>query len=131
MLLYHLNRGLAYLRLKNFDSAIQDANAALKIDKTSADARSNLGLVYQEMGDLDRAMACFNDAITTDKEHAESRLNRGTIFYRKGKPGAARQDWIDVLKLDSCGSAGQAAQRNLAKMMRDQKKGNFGPSHSD
>jgi hypothetical protein len=75
------------------------------------------------MGDLGRAMACFDTAIAADKNHAVSRLNRATILYKTCKAGQARQEWIDVLKLDPCGSAGRAAQSNLAKMMRDQKTG--------
>lgn len=118
----YLNRGLACLRMKDVDAALRDTKAALKIDKSSADARSNLGLIYQEMGNLDRAMACFHAAIENDSDHAVSRLNRATLWYKTGKVDQARQEWINVLKLDPCGTAGKAAQTNLAKMMRDRKK---------
>ena len=121
----YLNRGLAYLRIKNFDAAIRDTKSALKINKQSADAHSNLGLVYQEIGDLDRAMACFTAAMESDTNHAVSRLNRATILYTTGKADQARQEWIEVLKLDPCGSAGRAAQNNLTRMMREQKKNRY------
>ena len=115
----YLNRGLANMRKKEFAKAINDMKKAIKLNRTSADVHSNLGLVYQEMCNYDLSLKHFNTAIKFDRNHAISRLNRASVLVKKGDLNQARKDWIEVLKIDPCGPAGQAAYGNLAKLKLD------------
>src|ERR1051326_3921522 len=56
----YLNRGFAYNRKWHFDQAIQDFNAALKLNPELPEAYADRGVAYHQKGDIDQAIADFN-----------------------------------------------------------------------
>ena len=62
----HVNRGLAYDRLGDVDSARADYEAALEIDPDDVDALINLGTLELESGDGDAARSALERAYELD-----------------------------------------------------------------
>ena len=57
------NRGVAYQKKGEYERAIEDFDAAIKIDPNYADAFANRAETYQKMADYPRALKDFDEAI--------------------------------------------------------------------
>jgi tetratricopeptide (TPR) repeat protein len=93
------NRGLGYLRKREFDRSITDFNEAIRINPKNAFAYDNRGDAWREKGQFDRALTDYNAAIRNDATFASSYLNRGLTFERMGNLQSARADFRTVLAL--------------------------------
>jgi tetratricopeptide (TPR) repeat protein len=81
----YIQRSLLRAKLKLFESALQDAEAAVSFSgKDPAPALNARGLVRLLQGELDKALEDFNAALKK-KEFGEAHRNRGTVYFRKGK----------------------------------------------
>jgi tetratricopeptide (TPR) repeat protein len=73
----HVARGLAWQKKGDFNRALVDYTAAIRINAKNALAYNNRGMLWRERGDLDRAIADFTAAIAidplprTDEAHAQ------------------------------------------------------------
>jgi len=75
------NRGVAYVRLGEYESAIEDYNAALALGGTSADLLKNRGLAYERMGDLDSALADFRAFLDRIADAPSERREDERVFF--------------------------------------------------
>jgi tetratricopeptide (TPR) repeat protein len=90
--LYYL-RGFCYSQLQNYDLAIADFGASLKLASNAPQTHYDLGYTYFLMGDSEKAIAGFDKAIQQDKNFAEAYLNRGSIKLQSGDLDGACADW--------------------------------------
>src|SRR5262245_21384636 len=64
------NRGKAYYRKGDFDTALADYNAAIQLDPKYTFAYYNRGNAWRDKGDVDRAIADYSEAIRLDPQNA-------------------------------------------------------------
>jgi tetratricopeptide (TPR) repeat protein len=53
------NRGTAYIKLKQFEKAIQDYNQAIELDPEYTHAFNNRGLAYAKLKQFEKAIGFF------------------------------------------------------------------------
>jgi tetratricopeptide (TPR) repeat protein len=76
----------------DFQQAIEEAHAALKINSNSVPIYNNLGLAYLDAGNLDLAQFVYQKAVNDivgASENPYIRSNLGWIMYKRGQKGAA------------------------------------------
>ena len=64
----HLEQGRAYYEDGSFEQAIDELDAAIRLDPEMAEAYSGRGSSYFGLGEYDRAIADFEEAIRLDPE---------------------------------------------------------------
>ncbi len=74
------NLGLAYLRLKNNESAEQAFRQAIEQNKLDAVAHNHLGILQRQQGKFDDALERYQRAIDIDGGYARAHLNLGILF---------------------------------------------------
>lgn len=87
------NRGLGFLRSKEFDKSIIDFSEALLIDSKNAYSFNFRGEAWREKGNFDRALADFEDALIIDAAFTGALYNRGLTYERQGNQNAARSEY--------------------------------------
>src|SRR5262249_47939686 len=92
-----LNRGLVYLAMNNFPSALAELDRAVAIDPTSAELRGARGQLLLEGGELEKAREELTEAIKLCSQCAEPYNNRGVVFHDLGLYSAALRDFNDAL----------------------------------
>ncbi|HRF10020.1 MAG TPA: tetratricopeptide repeat protein [Xanthobacteraceae bacterium] len=93
------NRGLGYLRSKDFDKSIIDFSEALLIDPKNAFSFNFRGEAWREKGNFDRALADFEDALGVDPDFTAAFYNRGLTYERQGNPTGARAEYQKAIAL--------------------------------
>ena len=71
------NRAGAWWDKGDFDRAIADYSAAVRLDPNNAVALTNRGVVWRDKGNIDRAIADYNEAIRVDPKYATAFIYRG------------------------------------------------------
>jgi len=89
----HNNRGLAYVGLKQYQSAIDDYNAAININPKNAEVYFNRGNAYFRMGKLKEAIADYDAAIGLYPKFAWAYSNRGLAYFDLGQLTQAIKDY--------------------------------------
>lgn len=77
--------GLEYLRVSDYDSAIQEFDHAIQVDAECASAYFNLGVAYEERFDLDQAQAAYETALETDDQLLMARYRLAELLLDKGE----------------------------------------------
>jgi tetratricopeptide (TPR) repeat protein len=95
------NRGNAYFHQHQYDLAIGDYSKALEADVTDAKALNNRGAAWFKKGNLQSAMANFTMAMAITPEDPDLFLNRGKVYEALGDADKAREDFLQVKKLDA------------------------------
>ena len=96
---YH-NRGFVWHRKQDYDKALADYDAAIRLDPKYAVAYANRGAAYKEKGDLDRAIADYDAAIRLDPKLAVAYNNRGFAYDKKGDLDRVIADYDAAIRLD-------------------------------
>src|SRR5690606_12635224 len=81
----HVQLGLGYLRAGNRDSARQNFNKALEIDRRSPGALEGMALLYQLEAMDELAEEHFRKAIRADRNFSRARNNYGSFLYEQGR----------------------------------------------
>ena len=92
------NRGVVYVRKREYERAIADYNAAIRIDPTFRLAYENRARIHIKIGDYDAAIADFNDALSSAPDYPHSAyertyLGRAIAYHLAGKGVEAQQDF--------------------------------------
>jgi tetratricopeptide (TPR) repeat protein len=95
---YH--RGQAWLNTGEYDRAIADFDASIRLDPASAWTWNNRGTAWYFKGDRDRAFADFDAAVQRDPEYAIAWHNRGEVRKDKGDFNGAIADYSKAIGLD-------------------------------
>jgi tetratricopeptide (TPR) repeat protein len=96
----YYNRGLAELEARDYDRAIADFDASIRLDPASAPTFNNRGSAWYAKGDSDRAIADFDKAIQLDPAYALAYHNRGEIWKDKGDFNLAIADYGKAIGFD-------------------------------
>lgn len=92
-------RGWWKSQKKDYDSALQDYDEAVRLDPKNAEAYEERGNVWQYKDDDDRAIADFNASNRVDQAYAPPYLWRGEIYQQKGDIVGARAEYHAALAL--------------------------------
>lgn len=98
--LTRINRGTAYAKSRDLDSALVDFDAAIKLDPKSAAAHNHRGLVLRERGDYDLAIESYSAAIKLQPQVAAFHINRGIAYRWRLDYDNALTDLNDGLKIN-------------------------------
>lgn len=91
------NRGLGYLRNKEYDKSIIDFSEALLINPKNPYAFNSRGEAWREKGNLERAFADFAESLNVDPGFTAAYYNRGLTYERQGDVNAARAEYQKAL----------------------------------
>lgn len=91
------NRGLGYLRSKQYDKAIIDFSEAILVNPKNPFAFDNRGDAWREKGQYDRALSDYNEALSIEPTFTSSLLNRGITYELQGDKTKARADYEAAL----------------------------------
>lgn len=108
------NRGLGYLRNKEFDKAIIDLSDSLLVNPKNPFAFSNRGDAWLEKKNYDRALADFDEALKVDTGFTSAMYSRGLTFERQGNVNGARIEYRRALAT--------TGERPIDKWARDRAK---------
>lgn len=87
------NRGLGYLRNKEYDKSIIDFSESLLINPKNPYAFNFRGEAWREKGNFERALADFEEALNINSGFTGAILNRGITFERQKDQNAARAEY--------------------------------------
>src|SRR3982750_642493 len=96
----HSNRGIAYGKAGDYDRAIADFDAALRINPNHVRAYVNRGNANFTRRDYDRAIADFGQAIRLEPKVVAHVMSRAIAYEAKGDLARAIADYDQALKLD-------------------------------
>ena len=100
----HVNRGIGYESLEDFDRAFADYDAATRADASNAYAYANRGDMYLKKGESTRAFADFKRAIDLEPNNPDNHnvrcwaLTRSNIDLRQALSDCSRA--IDIKRND-------------------------------
>jgi tetratricopeptide (TPR) repeat protein len=94
------NRGIINIALENYENAIQDFSAALKLKPELGEVYINIGNVYFLDGAYDQAIEQYTAAIEKQsiKVHV-AYINRGMAYEKQGDFDNAEQDYRYAMEL--------------------------------
>jgi tetratricopeptide (TPR) repeat protein len=95
--LAHDGRGAAYFQLKQYDRAISDYTAAIKLQPDCAPCYNNRGMAYGEKDLAEAAIIDFNDAIRLAPQDFNGYFNRGNVYYSKNDYDHAIADYTAAI----------------------------------
>ncbi len=93
----YMNRSAEWVFKSEYDRAIQDANAALKLNPNFSQAYTNRGAAWAGKKEYDRAIADHSKAIEIDTSNPASYVNRGEIKELRGDVKGAVSDYKAAL----------------------------------
>ena len=94
------NRGAAYGKLGNHNTAIRDFSKAIEIDPRDAKAYYNRGGAYHKLGNSEEAIRDYSRAIRLDLTWDDAFYNLGCVYFDLGKHHVAIRDFTKVLGLN-------------------------------
>ena len=71
----HLEQAYSYKEADKFEDALREADAAIKLDPSLADAHNLRGIALEELGRTEEAVKAYKQAIGLDPEFSEARSN--------------------------------------------------------
>ena len=98
-LVVYYNRGLAHIELRQFDKAIADNTAAIRLKPDFADAYQNRGTAYALAGQYDKGIADYTAAIRLAPT-AMAYDGRGNAWSQKHRYDKAIADYDAAIRLD-------------------------------
>jgi tetratricopeptide (TPR) repeat protein len=73
------------MQLTDFDAAVNELEAAVKLAPANASLHYNLGLAYKLKDQLDRAVPEFETAIRLQPDLADAHYTLGILFWQRGE----------------------------------------------
>jgi tetratricopeptide (TPR) repeat protein len=96
-----LNKSIAYVQLKDYDSAITTLTQLVKLQPKYTNAILTLGAAYEEKGDTLLAIENYNKAINVDKYYAPSYAQRALLYYKQENYTDALKDLDEAIRLET------------------------------
>jgi len=100
--------------LGDFEAAIKEYSAVIRLRPEAPDAYVNLGAAYKKKGDLEKALASYDQALELRPGHVSALTNRGWVFVDQERWDKARSDFELVLRTNP---EDQAALQGLARVL--------------
>jgi tetratricopeptide (TPR) repeat protein len=96
----YTNRAYCYNEKSQFDLAIRDLDAAVRLDPSNASAFNNRGFALNAKGEWDRAIRDYDEAIRLKPDLAAAVGNRGRSYQNKGDYDGALRDFDELVRRD-------------------------------
>jgi len=112
----HLNLGVAYLSLKDYQKAKVHLEEAIRIVPTFVPAYNSLGKTYEGLRQYDKARNAYETALELNPEYVDAYLNLGKLLYKSGERQKAIESFDKVIRLDPGSDRAQEALRYLRAM---------------
>jgi len=112
----HLNLGVAYLSLKQYQKAKVHLEEAIRIVPTFVPAYNSLGITYEGLGQDDKARSAYEKALELNPQYVDAYLNLGKLFYRSGERQKAIECFDKVIRLEPGSDRAQEALRYLRSL---------------
>jgi tetratricopeptide (TPR) repeat protein len=96
----NFNSGNAAKNMSQYDRAMTEYTAALKLDPNNALVYNNRGAAYENKGMYDRAIEDYNQALRLDSNFVNAYSNRGNTYTSKGMYDHAIADCSHALRLN-------------------------------
>jgi tetratricopeptide (TPR) repeat protein len=80
----HIERGEILFSQSNWDGAIKELKAALRLDPKRTDVRTNLGMAYYFKGDLTLAAPEFRAVLRADPQRGDAAYGLGLVLRETG-----------------------------------------------
>jgi len=93
----HLSRGVAYVKMKEVDNAIDDFNSALKANSQSFRAYFYRGMAHMMKEEFEKAVDDFTSALKLKTDYAMAMFSRAVSFARLGRYDEASKDMMVVM----------------------------------
>lgn len=93
----HLSRGVAYVKIKEADKALDDFTRALNKNGESARAYFYRGLVHMMKEGFEKAVSDFTKALEFKTDYAMAKFARAVSYARLGKSDEASEDMMSVV----------------------------------
>lgn len=106
---YHL-RGDIYIRMSNFEKAIDNYDKVIYYDKKNAAAFLNRGICKSELNQGDEAINDFTEAIRLKGGFLKAYLARGDVYLQKGDTAEAFVNFNKVLTINPYFTPGLATR---------------------
>ncbi len=79
----YLNRGVAYLNLKDYNPAIEDLTKSIELNNTNASAYHTIGMIYYDLQDYTLAVENFTRALDLSQDNPVTFFNLGMSYFRQ------------------------------------------------
>ncbi|WP_339727700.1 tetratricopeptide repeat protein [uncultured Gimesia sp.] len=96
---HHL-RGIAFQVLKNYEQALSDFNAAIKLKTDNPHIYVNRGNIWRLKGDYAKALTDLNQAIQLDLSSSNAFHIRGLTYFENEQPQKAIADFNEAIRLN-------------------------------
>lgn len=93
--------GIAYGLNKQYDKALADLEAAVKLDPDDADVWNNYGLYLSEAGQIQASLDALNKSIALKQDFDKAYYNRGNTHAKSGNYREALKDYAIALSFKS------------------------------
>jgi len=94
----HSSQGFACYQRGDFDGAIAEFTAVLRLMPGSAETYFARGVAYADRGDLERAIADFGESIRLDPGQTAAHQNRASAYMTRKEYGRAIDDYSALLR---------------------------------
>ena len=96
----YMGRAQAFIRVKEYEQAIQDYTEAISLNPEDSRIYYNRGNCFLEMKEEQAAFADFNKAIEIDPANYHAYNSRGFIYYQKDSLDKAEEDYLRTISLN-------------------------------
>ena len=96
---YVMRARMMRVEKRDLDSALADANEAIRRSPMSAALYNNRGLVWYDKDQYDKAIADYNEAIRVDPQYAFAYHNRANAWCAKREYNKAIADYNECIRL--------------------------------
>jgi len=111
----HIERGEVLFSQSNWDGAIKELSAAVRLDPRRVETRTNLGMAYYFKADLPAATKEFREVLHTDPQRGDAAYGLGLALYETGDLDGA------IAAFRTASQANPLANYNLGNVL--EKKG--------
>jgi predicted O-linked N-acetylglucosamine transferase (SPINDLY family) len=92
--------GVIATQQRNYSTAIERINHAIKLKSTDINFHINLGNIFQETGQLERAISSYQQVIQLDSSALDAHYNLGLALQKQGNLEAAIASYQQVIQLN-------------------------------
>jgi tetratricopeptide (TPR) repeat protein len=112
----YIKQGVANVKLKKYNQAIEDFSQAIKLDPNNAEYYYKRGVTYGNLNQHQKAIEDFNEAIRLNPKYAEAYSNRGFVYMVKlDDKKKACSDWKRACELGDCINLNLAIKKGVCK----------------
>ena len=80
-----ISMGEMYLRMSEYEQAIEEYDKAIRVDSRNATAYNGRGAAYGQLGQLERAIEDFDESVRLVPKSAQAYVNRGGAYAGLGQ----------------------------------------------